>query len=254
MSWYIVDHERRLCPPEYQEHITAIGGKNRFDEPNFIIVWGQTRTQTIYGQMEGPGGGRGQHTILEFGGIPAWHVMEWKPPETFGTAFQWYRMTWDVESDRHALGDYPWRGLYIPCSFNLYVKRVLGGGHRYDKDGNVVELPTRLEIDALPLNFYILDMLIPNVRKALEMTFLQKKMAIEARDRADQEAFRKRATDAYLNAAPAFGGVAGTYESNREAWMARLKEKQRGMKLTADQIRQQLGRGHSQIQGIRRKP
>lgn len=245
MSWYIKDHERRLVPREYQEHINAIGGLNRFGEPNFKLAWGQTERQIIYGQMEG--GGRGQHTILQFGGIPAWHMLEWKPPETFGTAFQWYTLTWDPTADTHALGDYPWRGLYIPCSFNLYVKKIHGGGTRYDKDGNVVELPTRLEIDALPLNFYILDLLVPNVRKAREMTHLQKKMAIEARDEAEAVAFRKRANDAYLDAAPAWGGGASSKESNREAWMQRIREKQRGMKLTAEDIRSFLGSGHTQI-------
>lgn len=243
MSWYIRDHERRRVPPEYQEYITAIGGLNRFGEPNFKLAWGQTETQIVYGQMEG--GRRGQHIVLQFGGIPAWHMLEWKPPETFGTAFQWYTLTWDPTEDKHTLGEYPWRGLYIPCSFNLYVKKIHGGGTRFDKDGNVVELPTRLEIDALPLNFYILDMLVPNVRKALEQTHGQKKLAIEARMAAEKKAGMQRAYDAYLDAAPAFGGKAGTHESNREAWMQRLKEKQRGMKLTAEDVR--LGRGHQQI-------
>lgn len=250
MSWHIKDHERRVVPPEYQAYINAIGGLNRFGEPNFRLVWGQTETQIVYGQMEG--GRRGQHIVLQFGGIPAWHLMEWKPPETFGTAFQWYMLTWDPTEDKHTLGDYPWRGLYIPCSFNLYVKKLHGGGTRYDEKGNVVELPTRLEIDAMPLNYYILDLLIPNVRKALEMTFLQKKMAIEARMAAEKRASLQRGYDAYLNAQPAFGGKAGTHESNREAWMQRIKEKQRGMKLTADDVRNVLGSGHQQIRQIRR--
>jgi hypothetical protein len=247
MSWHIIGDERLRCPRQYQEHITRIGGRNRYGKPNFIIVWGQTHTQIIYGQMQGRG--RGAHTILQFGGIPAWHVMEWKPPETFGTPFQWYSMTWDAEADLHALGEYPWHGLYIPCSFNLYVKRIHGGGLRYDNDGNVVELPTRLEIDAMPLNFYILDMLIPNVRKALEMTHTQKKLAIETQMERDKKARLQRGYDAYLNAQPAFGGVAGTYESNRDAWMRRIEEKQRGMKLTAEDVRRLLGSGHTQLSG-----
>jgi hypothetical protein len=249
VTWRIVDQERRLVPREYQEYIAAIGGLNRFGQPNFRLAWGQTETQIIYGQMQG--GGRGAHTILQFGGIPAWHMLEWKPPETFGTAFQWYTLTWDPSENTHALGEYPWRGLYIPCSFNLYVKKIHGGGMRYDAKGNVVDLPTRLEIDALPLNFYILDLLVPNVRKALEQTHGQKKLAIEARMAAEKKARLQQGYDAYLDAAPAWGGKASSKESNREAWMQRLAEKQRGMRLTANDVRSVVGSGHQQI---RRKP
>ena len=243
-GWHILGHERLKPPREYQEHLNAIGGLNRFGEPNFILVWGQTETQTIYGDMQGVG--RGRHTILEFGGVPAWHIKEWKPPETFGTPQMWYTLTWDAESDKHALGEYPWRGLYVPCSFNLYVKRVIGGGVEYDpKTGQVVEKPSRLEIDAMPLAHWVLDLLIPNVRKAREQTHLQKKLAIDARMEAEKKERLRQGYDAYLNAQPAFGGAAGTYESNRNAWMQRIKEKQAGMKLTADQVG--FGPGHKQL-------
>lgn len=249
-GWVTGEHERRLCPPEYQEHIDAIGGVNRFGESNFRLVWGQTETQLVYGQMEG--GSKGQHTILQFGGVPAWHVIEWKPPETFGTPAIWYRMTWDPVAEVHSLGEYPWRGLYIPCTFNLYVKRIEGGGIYYDKKGRVVEKPTKLTIDAMPLAHWVLDLIIPNIRKALEQTHFQKKQAILARDAAEKEAFRKRATDAYMDASPAWGGKASSKESNREAWMQRLKEKQAGMKFTAEQVQEILGRGHKQLSGVRR--
>lgn len=221
----------------YQDHLTRIGGKNRFGKPNFILAWGQTRAMKIYGQMEG--GSRGQHIVLEFGGIPAWHILEWKPPETFGTPRMWYAITWDPEAMVHGLGDYPWRGQYVPCTFNLYVKRI---------ERNV------LKIDAMPLAFWVLDLLIPNVRKAKEMTHLQKKLAIEQRIKAEKYQAMKLAYDAYLDAQPAFGGKAGTYESNREAWMQRVLEKQAGMRISAQEIRKFLGRGHTQVRsGIRRK-
>lgn len=248
MSWYILGHERRRPPEIYQTFLTKIGGKNRYGAPNFILAWGQTRTQKIY--AADPNGRRGQHLILEFGGVPAWHILEWKPPECFGTPAMWYTLTWDPEQNVHTLGEYPWRGLYVPVSFNLYVKRVIGGGTRYDgKTGEVVELPARLEIDALPLNFYILEMLIPNVRKAAEMTLYQKRLAIQSQKDAEKLAAAKKAYDAYLDAAPAFGGAAGTYESNREAWQQRIKEKAAGMRLRAQDVIRHLGRGHAQHSG-----
>jgi hypothetical protein len=250
MNWYITGDERRRCPREYQEHINRIGGRNRFGKPNFLLVWGQTETQVVYGTDAN--GRRGQHTLLLFGGIPAWHILEWKPPETFGTARSWYSMTWDPEAQAHTLGDYPWRGLYMPSTFNLYVKRVEGGGIYYDRAGNVVEKPSKLVIDAMPLAHWVLDLIIPNIKKSLEMTHAQKVLVLKQRREAELAATAKRTMDAYIDASPAWGGGASSKESNRERWMQRLKEKQAGMKISAEQIQELLGKGHRQT-GVRRK-
>jgi hypothetical protein len=250
MNWYVTGDERRRAPREYQEHINRIGGLNRFGKPNFRLVWGQTETQVVYGTDAN--GRRGQHTLLLFGGIPAWHLLEWKPPETFGTARSWYSMTWDPEAQSHTLGDYPWHGLYMPCSFNLYVKRVEGGGIYYDRQGNVVEKPSKLVIDAMPLAHWVLDLIIPNIKKSLEMTHAQKVLVLKQRREAELAATEKRTMDAYIDASPAWGGGASSKESNRERWMQRLKEKQAGMKISAEQIQELLGKGHRQT-GVRRK-
>lgn len=250
MSWYITSGERRVCPPEYQERINQLGGMNRFGDPNFKLVWGETQTTTIYGQKED--GPRGQHEILQFG-VPAWHLMEWKPPETFGSPEFWYAFTWDPETMVHSLGDFPWRGLYLPCSFNLYVKRVAGGGAYFDKDGEVVERPSVLHIDAMPLAHFILDLIIPNIFKSREMTEIQKKVALAKRREAEKAERIERGREAYLDAAMAFNGASGTHESNHEAWEQRIREKQAGMRLSANDVKDRLGSGHAQISGIRRK-
>lgn len=237
---YFPGEERLEPPPEYVEHLNSIGGLNRFGEPNFILVWGQTRTWRIYGQKEG--GGKGQHTVLQFGGIPAWHIMAWKPPEAFGTPALWYALSWDPETRTHGLGDYPWRGDYVPCKFNLYVKRIEGGGLSYGPGGQVVDRPGRLIIDAMPLNHYILDLVIPNVIKELDITESQRIIAGRKRREAEQRQASQQAYDAYCDAAPAFGGVAGTYESNRNAQEDRIR---RGK--SAEEMKRRLGTGHQQI-------
>ena len=251
MSWII--REERLRPPRvYADYLVKLGGRNRFGEPNFILAWGQTRTQKIYA-TDG-NGRRAQHTVLEFGGIPAWHVLEWKPPETFGTPRMWRAMTWDPENNVLSLGEYPRRGLYIPCSFNLYVRRVVGGGTRYDtKTGQVVELPGELKIERMPLSFWLFDLIIPNIRKSQQMTMLQRKAALEMIEEQKKKDARRQAYDAYLDASPAWGGAASSKESNREAWMQRLNEKIAGMRLRAGDLK--LPRGHAQISGrkLRRK-
>lgn len=247
MSWTLPSFERLQCPAEYQAHVTAVGGLNRFGDPNFRLVWGQTETEIVRGKDAS--GREGQHVIFKHGGIPAWFMESWKPPECFGTPELWYAMSWDEEAQTHTLGEFPWRGLYMPCSFNLYVKRVVGGGIRYaprDKNGHraVIEEPARMEIDAMPLNHYIIDLVVPNMLKEIDVTYGQKRQALENRRNAELAQARQKAYDAYMNAGPAFDGKAGTYESNRERWMQKMKEKAAGMTLSAEDVAKILGKSH----------
>lgn len=229
MTWIIPDMERREPPPEYVAHLTQIGGMNRYREPNFKLVWGQNEIDLVYGTDAN--GKKGQHVILRHGGIPAWFIECWKPPEIYGTPEQWYALTWDWETDAPTLGEYPYRGCYEPAPFNLYVRRFVD---------NV------MVIDAMPLNHYILDLVIPNLLKEVDVTYAQKKAAIQERLAENARRAAQRSMDAYLAAGPAFGGVAGSHESNREAWQARIKEAQAGMKISRDQIVRRMGLSHKQ--------
>ena len=101
-----------------------------------------------------------------------------------------------------------------------------------------------MDIDAMPLNHYIIDLLVPNMLKEIDVTFEQKRIALMNRKMAESAEARAKAYDAYLDAAPAWGGKASSKESNREAWMQRLKEKAAGMKLTAQDVEKLLGKGH----------
>lgn len=247
MGWYLTGFEKLRCPPEYQAYVTAVGGKNRFGEPNFKIAWGQTETEYIYGVDAN--GRKGQHVVFKHQGIPAWFIEVWRPPECFGTPELWYSLSWDPESQKHTLGEYPWRGQYMPAPFHLYVKRVSGGGIRYsdpDKNGHrhVIEEPMRVVYDAMPLNYYILELTIPNMLKELNLTAEQKRVAMANIKAAETARSNKLAFDAYLDAAPAFGGNAFSKESNREAWMQKLKEKQAGLKLSAEDVKKILGKSH----------
>lgn len=233
MSWKIPGMERRYPAREYVEHINNIGGFNRFGGPNFKITWGQNETDLVYGTDAN--GRTGQHIILKHGGIPAWFIDCWKPPECFGSPELWYALSWDWETDKPQIGDYPWQGLYMPAPFNLFVKRV---------QNNV------LSFDAMPLTHWLIELLIPNLMKEKETTYQQRKNAVENRMLAERQRAAKIAFDCYLDAQPAFGGKAGTHESNRERWMQRIKEKQAGMKISRDQIVAKMGLGHMQRKHI----
>lgn len=233
MSWTIPGMERRDAPREYVEHINRVGGFNRYGEPNFRLVWGQNETDLVYGVDSN--GKRGQHLILKHGGVPAWFVDCWKPPECLGTPEMWYTLTWDWEVDKPGIGPYPERGLYMPAPFNLFSRSF---------KGNV------MIVDAMPLAHWVIDLLVPNLLKEQDSTYQQRKTAIQNRMLLERERAAKLAYDAYLGAGIAFGNRAGTHESNREAWAARIKEKQFGMKVSRDEIVAKMGLGHAQRRRI----
>jgi hypothetical protein len=221
--------ERRFAAREYIEHINRIGGMNRYGEPNFLITWGQNETDLVYGVDAN--GKKGQHIILKHDGIPAWFIDCWKPPECLGTPESWYALTWDWETDAPGIGPCAERGLYLSSPFNLYVRR-------FERDV--------MFIDAMPLTHWLIDLIIPNLLKEKESTFEQRKTAIQNRMLAERQRAAKQAFDVYLDASPAFGGQAGTFESNREAWMSRLREKQASMRISRDEIVARMGLGHRQ--------
>jgi hypothetical protein len=225
--------EHRYPAREYVEHINAIGGMNRYGEPNFKVTWGQNETDVVYGTDAN--GKQGRHIIMKHGGVPAWFIDCWKPPECFGTPEMWYAMTWDHEVNAPTIGAFPERGLYMPAPFNLFVKKV---------EKNV------LTFDAMPLTHWLIDLLIPNLMKEQDTTYEQRKVAIQNRMLAERQRAIKLAFDAYSAAGPAFGGKAGTYESNRERWMQRIAEKQAGMKVSRDEIVRKMGLGHVQRRRI----
>lgn len=209
--------QHKECPEVYAEFLARLGGLNPFGKPMFRLVWGESAVDTIWGQMEG--GSCGQHQKLRYGGIPRWHLEMWKPAEMFGTPEDWYAGSYNTITGLHVCGDYPFQGDYTPH--------------------------TRLSF----LNFRALEDLIPKIEEARGITFAQRKQIIKDRDEAEKQARLKKGHDAYLDATPAFGGAAGTHESNHEAWMQKISEKQKGFKISYQQITRQMGTGHQQTQG-----
>lgn len=222
-----VVRENRKCPQQYADFLVRIGGLNPYGSPNFRFVWGDSATKTIYGQMYG--GSKGQHIRLRYHGIPAWHFEEWKPADYFGDPESWYEKTYDYETGLHTMGDYPFRGDYI-CRVPLYTKRFEKG---------------KLIIDEFPLTYELCELLVPAMWQARGMTAWERKIVIEAereKERADAD---KQVMDAYLNAAPAFGGNDFSGSVNRE----RMLEKIRAHKfpISAEEIKAKLGAGHNQV-------
>lgn len=233
MKWLIPGTEKRYPPQEYVDHVNAIGGMNRFGGPNFRLVWGQNETMTVWGVDAN--GKTGRHIIPKHSNIPAWFIDVWKAPECYGTPELWYALTWDWEVDAPKIGEFPYTGAYELAPFNLFSRRF---------EGNA------MIVDAMPLSHFIIDLIIPNLLKEKDATYLQRKTAIQNRMLAERQRAAQTAFDCYLAAAPAFHGAAGTHESNRERWMQRIKEKQGGMKISRNQIVAKMGLGHVQRRKI----
>ena len=179
--------EHYECPPQFQERLTRIGGVNRYGEPNFIIVWGQTWTVRRGGTWEQDDGTyfRGYRDVLE-DGRPCWILKKWNAPEIYGSPALWYIQNREESTGLQILGEYPYRGCYE--TVQPFVWRGLVNG--------------RMVVERMPLNSMILDLVVPIIMKAKEVTFLQKKIAIqemEARkDRDLQRAVEAKRHDAQM--------------------------------------------------------
>jgi hypothetical protein len=162
------------CPEWIEEKLREVGGVNRFGEDNFIIRWAQG------GQPECcfRAGGHWQHDgfvgyrdLLVGGGTPSWMLMVWEAPELYGTPEMYYMQNYDDETDLQDLGEYPYRGRY----------KLLYNLKWMEKRGN------SMHIEAMPLNTYLLDTIVPIIMEAQDISWEKTKAVmqdIELREQA----------------------------------------------------------------------
>lgn len=203
----------------FNSYLERIGGTNPYNQPMFRLVWGGDATNVVFGQT--PTGKKGQHEYLRYHGIQAWFLEFWKAPDQSPESF--YLQTWDPISQMHTLGDYPAFGEYVKIA-QFYTKERING---------------KLEIVPQPVTLQLLDDLVALVNRSKGLTEVDRKKMMLADMEAERNAANQLAHDAYVSAAPAFGGIAGTYESNREKTLERLGQQPYQKPLTADQV--QLG-------------
>jgi len=111
-------------PPQVTARLAAAGGLNRFNQPNYRVVWGWNRLTWIGGKFEDrDSAGNLLREVIELRQEPKypqlnrWHVERWLPPESYGSPKLWYAQTIECASGRNipALGPYPDRGDYEHC-------------------------------------------------------------------------------------------------------------------------------------------
>ena len=119
-----VVRETKRTPADVQARVTLAGGKNRFGEPNFRVVWGWSRMGWIGGRWcDRDTNGGLIREVVELREAPKyfphdrWHIERWMPPEAYGSPEEWYRQTIETGNGRSvpALGPYPSRGEWEHC-------------------------------------------------------------------------------------------------------------------------------------------
>ena len=113
--------------PAWAERILVhAGGRNRFGDPNFRVVWGWNRLTWIGGRWTDRDASENiirQRVELrqepKYPTLNRWNLERWVAPETYGTPEAWYDTTIKSGDDEGAygcfmaeLGPYPARGDY----------------------------------------------------------------------------------------------------------------------------------------------
>jgi len=153
----------------------------------FRIVWGQTERA-----MRSSLDGKGYEERLVCSGIPCWNIMRWIPPESFGSPEVYYSLTYDSETGLHDTGEYPWEGRYE------VLQPLMHRSFNEDK--------TEMAVDALPLTYRIIELLIPVLTRANRVSYWETKAAQDEIQRIENTQAVGRITDRMIEAMPAYIG------------------------------------------------
>jgi len=177
MTWRRIGYERDMPPGEFQRLLTQLGGVNRYDEPNFVIWWGQ------YGHGHGSfrsGGSwsvdeahfEGYRDILRGSGEPCWCLGQFHEAIEYGTPESYYVQYLDEATGLQQLGEFPYSGR-VELLYNLRWHEM--------EDG-------KLSFHTMPLSTWTFELVIPIIVKAKEISMEKRKEAyIQARKRDEDE-------------------------------------------------------------------
>lgn len=163
----------RRCPEWFQERLTRVGGTNKYGQPRFKLVWGESETMRDGGYFI-KDGYLGYRNVLALGGEKCWALMMWEPAEKFGTPYRWYKDNTDEVTGLVTLGKYPHQGRY------RVIKKFV---HRELVNGEWVT--TRME----PTHF-ILEVMVPMIKYWNKLSNVERLAIIkeeEARDEAEAD-------------------------------------------------------------------
>jgi len=168
MSSPVDKYQTYIVPEEFQDRLTEIGGVNPYDEPNFILVWSQGGgPNSMYRaggawDVEGLPSFTGYRDLLVGGGIPCWALLQWHSAAEYGTPEMYYVQNLDESTQLQQLGEFPYRGRY-QMMYNLRWSEMRG---------------KEMYFEAMPLNSYLLDTVVPIITAARDITWEKTKAAL----------------------------------------------------------------------------
>lgn len=207
----IIEHHQ--CPPYVARELELAGGKNRFGEPMFRVVWGYDRIVPMTGEWE-----EWEHQVatltdkltghtesrtfiklvskvLETRQVPkylpanCWHLEMWRPPEEYGTPETWRKVGEEVVVGKtiDTAGEFPSRGEY---------ELVYPITHDMTLNGTPIELSADVVADIARSITY------DRGRQSLA----QRKAAIEQRLKREEQGFTRKAVDIMKDGMRPFAG------------------------------------------------
>ena len=194
-----------MCPDEFQDRLTHVGGLNRYDEPNFRIWWSQ------YGHGDGSfrAGGvwsvderyyLGYRDLLRGSGEPCWTLGQWHAPDEYGSPEAYYVFGHDDTTNLQTLGEYPYSGR-VEVLYNLRWHEMVDG---------------RPTFHTMPLNTRVFDVVAQIVLIAKDITIEKTRAAFLAAKEAE-DAAKRLDVERYLRdrSIPFTGGVSFTRQGIR---------------------------------------
>lgn len=183
--------ERLKCPEHLQRRLTQAGGTNRYGQPHFKLAWAQTETIRQGGHWEIESGEvfTGYRDVYLGDGLPHWMLLQWAdagksiemphvPPESDG---RFYLENKCPTTGLQLLGEYPFRGSYR-VALPLTAKYMDGG---------------KLHIRAFPLSTEIVEMMVPIIKAAMEVSAEVKLRYLKEQSQKDEDQRAKTIEDVY---------------------------------------------------------
>jgi|SRR5271157_5143738 len=184
------------CPQEFQDRLTEVGGRNKYDQPNFLAVWGQGgQPECLYRagghwHADTEASFKGYRNLLVGGGTPSWLLMQWEDATIYGTPESYYVGTYDEETGMQDLGEYPYSGRYRML-YNMCWRDMSQG---------------KMRIEAMPLNSFILDTVVPIILEARDISYEKTMATMKAIKEKEDVADTNMIEDAMRDSKLAFKG------------------------------------------------
>ena len=195
-------YQQNICPEEFQERLTAIGGVNRYDEPNFLLVWSQGGCPEATYRAGGAWAGEeqvsctGYRDLLVGGGVPCWALMQWHDALEYGTPEIYYVQNYDEETGLQTLGEYPYSGRY-QMLYNLRWCEMQNG---------------KMQFEMMPLNSFLLETVVPIITAAKDISWEKTKAVMDDLTERENQADIDMIEDVMRSNAMPFKGNPVSYQ------------------------------------------